>query len=60
MDQPIPGLKELDRLVGLVTNIWGEVTDAREAVWAAEGQLRTVEGCLHDINDWVRDLCQRA
>ena len=37
MDQPVPGLGELDRLAGLVTSVWGEVTDAREAVQAAEG-----------------------
>ena len=60
MDQPVLGLGELDRLAGLVTSVWGEVTDAREAVRAAEGRLRTIEGHLHDINDWVRDLHRRA
>ena len=60
MDQPVLGLGELDRLAGLMTSVWGEVTDAREAVWAAEGRLWTVEGRLHDIDDWVRDLHRHA
>ena len=46
MDQPVPGLRKLDRLAGLMTSIWGKVTDVREAVCAAEGHLRTVEGRL--------------
>ena len=54
MDQPIPDLRELDRLAGLMTSVWGEVTDVREAIHAAEGCLRTMEGHLHDIDDWVR------
>ena len=60
MDQPIPDLGDLDRLAGLMTSIWDEVTDAREAMHAAEKCLQTMEGCLHDIDDWVRNQCRQA
>ena len=55
----IPPVGELDQLAAILNGMWDEVVEAREAVSAAEGCLRAMEGRLWVMDDWVRALhCQ--
>ena len=55
-----PNLRELDHMATLLNGIWDEVVAAREVVHTAEGSLRTVEGHLHAMEDWVREMHHQA
>jgi len=37
---------------------WDEMFEAREAICLAEGHLQAVEGHLHEMDNWVRKMCQ--
>ena len=55
-----PNLGELDHMAALVNGTWDEVLVAREVVCSAKGSLRTVEGRLHAMEDWVREMRHQA
>jgi len=52
--------EELGGLGVLVDSMWDEVVEAREVVHVVEGHLRSIEGCLHGVDDWVRSMRRGA
>ena len=52
--------EELDWLVVLVDSVWDEVVEVRETVRVAEDCLRSIEGCLCGVEDWVRSMRRGA
>ena len=54
-----PNLRELDHMATLLNRMWDEVVVAREVMHTAKGSLRAVEGHLHAMEVWGREMrCQ--
>ena len=55
-----PNVDKLDQMEALLNRMWDKVVVAREIVCMAKGGLQAVEGHLHMMEDWVRDMHCRA